>query len=66
MFKIEYDLRCLTCEELIEARDQIQHALEDLAEHGGRKTEYLTDEEKQLIAQALAIDEATGEWFAGA
>lgn len=65
MFKIEYDLSCLTCEELIEARNEIQHAIEELAAYRHDKG-YITDEEKHLVALALSIDEETGEWDAGA
>ncbi|HEX6560113.1 MAG TPA: hypothetical protein VF021_11640 [Longimicrobiales bacterium] len=65
MWKIEYDLSCLTCEELIEARAKIQHALERKTAHG-QDQGYITEDEKHLIAQALDIDEATGEWRSGA
>ena len=66
MWRVEYDLTCLTCEELIEARAQMQGMIEAIAEQKRAEQNYLTAEEKQLIAQALAIDEITGEWDAGA
>ena len=65
MFKIEYDLSCLTCDELIDMRAEIQHAIEEMAVYHHEQSR-LTDEERHLIAQALAIDEETGEWPAGA
>ncbi len=66
MFRIEYELTGLTCEELIEVREQLQHLLEDLSQYEHDRAVLLTDEEKHVIAQALAIDELTGEWEAGA
>lgn len=65
MFKIEYDLSCLTCEELIDARAKIQRALDEKTTYRQEQGN-LSEEEKHLIAQALDIDEATGECRAGA
>ena len=66
MFRIEYELAGLTCEEMTEVREQLQRMLEELSEYEHDRAVLLSEEEKHVIAQALAIDELTGEWEAGA
>jgi hypothetical protein len=80
MFKVDYDLSCLTVEELLEARTrlhrnvehvearhvQLAHLFEALEDALHSRYGLLTGDAKHEIAQALAIDETTGEWDAGA
>lgn len=80
MFKVDYDLSCLTVEELLEARAQLQRDVETVQAHDAQlahlfaaleyalhsRSALLSGEAKHEIAQALAIDETTGEWNAGA
>lgn len=80
MFKVDYDLSCLTVEELLEARAQLHRDVETVQAHDAQlahlfaaledalhsRSALLSGEAKHEIAQALAIDETTGEWNAGA